>query len=271
MLMKKQVTLTTTGLVTFASLLLGTPAVFAETEGEGGVSQPPMTINDPAKSEAEISFSQNETEPTKPTGPGGEEIESPSEGETGMVGPLTIDYITKINFGNQKVSGNDATYFAELAKVKLVGIDEPKETPNYVQITDSRGSNAGWQLQVKQDSQFQAEDADGKISELKGAQLTFANPTLKSSQKGAEFAPEGFGHSFTPGSEAVTVVNASTGKGMGTWHYTLGDTDELGQKSVSLAIPGDTAKVPNAAYKTVLTWTLIDAPEKSDVEPEQAP
>ncbi|MEI5988689.1 WxL domain-containing protein [Enterococcus crotali] len=271
MKLKKQVTATTAGMVTFASLFLGAPAIFAEEAGDGGVAKPAMTINDPVKSEAEISFSQNETEPTKPTGPGGEEIESPSEGETGMVGPLTIDYITKINFGNQKVSGNDATYFAELAKVKLVGLDEPKETPNYVQITDSRGSNAGWQLQVKQDAQFQAEDAEGKISELKGAQLKFANPSLKSSQKGSEFAPLGFGHSFAPGADAVTVVNATAGKGMGTWHYTLGDTDEQGKNSVSLSIPGDTAKVPNAAYKTVLTWTLIDSPDSSEITPEQAP
>ncbi|ALS00769.1 hypothetical protein ATZ33_05105 [Enterococcus silesiacus] len=264
MISKKNLTLTTAGLVTFASLLLGTPAAFADTTGDE--VKPPMTIVDPAKSEAEISFEQNETEVTPPVGPGGEELVKPGEGDTGMVGPLTIDYITKINFGSVKVSGNTATYYAKLAEIKLKDTLEAKKVPNYVQITDNRGSNAGWQLQLKQDAQFQANG-----STLEGAKLTLDNPTLKSTQKGAAFAPLGRKVALEPGGPAVTVVNASAGKGMGTWHYTLGDTDEQAAKSVSLTIPGDTAKLTNAAYKTVLTWTLVDAPEKSSDTPEVTP
>ncbi|WP_086312958.1 hypothetical protein A5821_000530 [Enterococcus sp. 7F3_DIV0205] len=270
MILKKSLTVTTTGIVTFASFLLGTPAAFAETTNESEV-KPPITIKDPAKSEAEITFEQNETDTTPPIGPGGEEMETPGEGDTGMVGPLTIDYITKVNFGLVKVSGNNETYFAKLAKINLKGISEPKEVPNYVQITDSRGSNAGWQLQLKQDAQFEAKDKDNSISTLVGASLSFDNPTLKSSQKGSEFAPLGIKQTLTPGEGAVTVVNAPAGKGMGTWHYTLGDTDEQAAKSISLYVPGDTAKLKNAAYKTVLTWTLVDGPDQSNVNLNEVP
>lgn len=230
-----------------------------------------MTINNSPESEAVISFEQNTTKPTPPEVPGGGEMERPNEGETGMVGPLTIDYITKINFGPVKVSGNDATYFAELAKIKLVGVEKPKDVANYVQITDSRGSNAGWQLQLQQADQFTAKDEQGKDVQLTGAKLTFANPTLKSSQKDAALAPLGIERTLVPGSGPVTVVNAASGKGMGTWHYTLGDTDEQAANSVSLNVPGDTAKLSKVSYKTTLVWTLVDAPTASDVTPEQTP
>ncbi|WP_206911332.1 hypothetical protein IGL98_001955 [Enterococcus sp. DIV0840] len=271
MISKKNAILTATGLLTGASFLLGAPATFTETVEDSNEEKSQVTIKDPIKSEAEISFEQNDTEITPPTGPGGEEIEKPGEGATGMVGPLTIDYITKINFGPVKVSGNKATYYAKLAEIKLKDISVPKKVPNYVQVTDNRGSNAGWQLQLKQDSQFQAKDTDNKVSELTGAELAFDNPTLKSAQKSNEFAPLGIKQKLTPGAAAVTVVNATIGKGMGTWYYALGDTDEQAAKSVSLTIPGATAKLTNVAYKTVLTWTLVDGPEKSDVSLEEAP
>lgn len=271
MISKKKAVLTTMGLLTCTSFSLGSKVTFAETTVESGEAKSLVTIKDPTKSEAEISFEQNETEITPPTSPGGEELEEPGEGGTGMVGPLTIDYITKINFGPVKVSGNKATHYAKLAEIKLKEISEPKKVPNYVQVTDNRGSNAGWQLQLKQDSQFQAKDANNKISELTGAELAFDNPTLKSAQKGTEFAPLGIKQKLTPGAAAVAVVNATSGKGMGTWHYALGDTDEQAPKSVSLTIPGDTAKSTNVAYKTVLKWTLVDGPEKSEVSPEKAP
>ncbi|EOT68398.1 WxL domain-containing protein [Enterococcus caccae] len=275
MILKKNAVFTTTGVITFASLLLGTASAFAETETGGNEVKPPITIQSPVHSEAEISFEQNETEVTPPVGPGGEEIEKPGEGETGgetgMVGPLTIDYITKLNFGAVKVSGNTTTYHAKLAELKLKDIVEPKKVPNYVQVTDNRGTNAGWQLQLKQDSQFQAKDKDNKVTELTGAELSLNNPILKSVQKGSEFAPLGISQKLIPGAAAVTVVDAAAGKGMGTWHYSLGDTNEQAAKSVSLTIPGDTAKLANVAYKTVLTWTLVDAPEKSEVSPEVTP
>ena len=46
--------------------------------------------------------------------------------------------------------------------------DGNKEVPNFVQVTDNRGTNAGWKLSVTQNDQFKT--ADGK--ELTGATLT---------------------------------------------------------------------------------------------------
>ena len=44
-----------------------------------------------------------------------------------------------------------------------------KEGPNYVQVTDNRGTEAGWSLKVKQEGQFKS--TSGK--ELTGAAITF--------------------------------------------------------------------------------------------------
>lgn len=48
--------------------------------------------------------------------------------------------------------------------------------PNYVQITDNRGTNVGWKLTVKQDDQFTT--ADGK--KLDGAEIKLMNSVVNS-------------------------------------------------------------------------------------------
>ncbi|MEI5995561.1 WxL domain-containing protein [Candidatus Enterococcus mansonii] len=245
------------GLTTFAGLMLGATTTFAEEPLENTA---PPTIADPQKQQAEISFFQNETDPNKPTDPGtGEEI----DGGTGMVGPLTIDYISKIKFENQKLSGNNETYFAKLDTVKYVGKEQTVEKANFVQVTDNRGSNAGWKLQVKQDKQFEHKDEkDGKITKLTGATLSFLNPTMKSASLSTKIPssikPVKFdGDADTPVNH--DVVTASQNEGMGTWFYTLGGNVEEGKTSISLSVPGDLAKVAGA-YSTQLTWTLVDSP-----------
>ncbi len=263
MIMKKNVRLmsTTVGVVTFTSILLGAPVAFA---GDGELIKP---VTNP-KSEAEISFSQDDEEITTPKEPGGGTVVEPDG--TGMKGTLTIDLITKLNFGEQKISGNDKTHMAQLATLKMAD-QSIKRTPNYVQITDSRGSNAGWQLQVQQDYQFKAVDANNKVtSELTGAKLSFANPVMKS-DKAAALAPTALGLTFQPNGAPATVVNSPANKGMGTWYYALGNSDEEGAKSVSLFIPGSTAKKIGAAYKTQLTWTIVNAPSASQGETPVTP
>ena len=48
---------------------------------------------------------------------------------------------------------------------------------------------------------------------------------------------------------------------MGTWTTAYGKDNVEGTKSVSLSVPGTTAKVKDTKYKTSLTWTLEDTPQ----------
>ncbi|MDN8763564.1 WxL domain-containing protein, partial [Staphylococcus aureus] len=77
---------------------------------------------------------------------------------------LSIDYGSKFKFGTQKISTADQTYYAAPDEMK-----DGSKKPTYVQVTDKRGTLAGWKLTLSQPEQFKT--ATGE--ELVGAQLTF--------------------------------------------------------------------------------------------------
>ncbi|MDA1686173.1 WxL domain-containing protein, partial [Bacillus cereus group sp. m2-21] len=171
--------------------------------------------------------------------------------EKGTDGPLSIDYVSNFNFETQKASGNNELYYAKLDTVKAK--DGNKEVPNFVQVTDNRGTNAGWKLSVTQNDQFKT--ADGK--ELTGATLTLKNGTPNSAS-GSDAPAAAQDITLVPG-QASDVLTAQEEQGMGTWTNAFGKSVEEGKKSVELSVPGKTKK-EQAQYTTSLTWELKDAP-----------
>ncbi|WP_242278973.1 WxL domain-containing protein, partial [Bacillus cereus group sp. BfR-BA-01313] len=96
-----------------------------------------------------------------PTGPNGPVVDDPNQ--EGTQGPLSIDFASTLKFGNQKITSQDATYYAEPQK-----FEDGSDRPNYVQVTDNRGTESGWTLQVKQNAQLTSENKH----ELDGATIT---------------------------------------------------------------------------------------------------
>ncbi|MFR8960805.1 MAG: WxL domain-containing protein ElrC, partial [Enterococcus faecalis] len=93
-------------------------------------------------------------EPFDPTTP--DTGNKPNEGTTG---PLSIDYASSLDFGKNKISNKDEKYYANPQYFFLAdgsGPDLTNPKPNYVQISDKRGTNAGWALTVKQETQLTA-------------------------------------------------------------------------------------------------------------------
>lgn len=170
----------------------------------------------------------------------------------GTAGPLSIDYVSTIRFGeSNKTSGKHEVYWAELDKF-TDSKGNATTRPNYIQVTDSRGSNAGWHLTVTQEAQFM-----NQTNELEGAELTFANGVLNTADDGA--TPEiKTPLTLSPG-VATDVLNAKANEGTGTWAAVFGKDNTEGEKSVSLSVPGKTKKV-EGKYTTALTWDLTDAP-----------
>ncbi|MDN5584842.1 MAG: WxL domain-containing protein, partial [Lactobacillus sp.] len=135
-------------------------------------------------------------------------------------------------------------------------------TPNYVQVTDRRGTFAGWNLKVVEKTQFtQIDSGPQKYKVLKGATIN-----LKSSET-ASFTNEKSPKTQTisgliPGVE-TQVALASTGEGAGTWVIRWGNdsmvTEDGLTTAVSLFVPGDTPK-DATAYTTTLNWILSDLP-----------
>ncbi|MBO1305951.1 WxL domain-containing protein [Enterococcus sp. 669A] len=181
-------------------------------------------------------------DPTDPTGP-----------NPGTNGPLSIDYASSLDFGTQKITSTDEVYKAKAQKY-VDKANAEKTGPNFVQVTDNRGLETGWKLQVKQSGQFKtAED-----QELTGAAITFKNGNVVTASSSAK--PTGQATiNLTPNDAYVNVMSATTGQGAGTYLLAWGSDAATGADSIELAVPGSTTKYAKQ-YTTTFTWALADIP-----------
>lgn len=207
----------------------------------GGGVQPPVDPNTP--------------DPTVPVDPQNPDGSKPAPGGDG---PLTIDFASSLDFGVHTISNQNQTYLAKAQKY----FNSTALTPDYVQVTDRRGTFAGWVLKVSQTAQFR-EVANGpqKYPDLKGAMISLQNPTPAS--KNGAFAPNASAVSdLVPGIETV-VAQADAGKGAGTWVIRWGNQGDITKDGLSpdvtLFVPGTTPK-DAASYTTTLNWILSDLP-----------
>ncbi|WEB81797.1 WxL domain-containing protein [Vagococcus lutrae] len=187
-------------------------------------------------------------EPTDPTNPDG-----PNKGTPG---PLSIDFASSFYFGENTITSKDETYFAKLQKYKDKGTEqELREGPNYVQVTDNRGTLAGWTLKVKQTEQFETDDSH----KLEGAKITLTNGNVNTVSESTpatavkEIAIDKMDADFL-------VMSAKQDAGAGTFLTRWGDEGLAKSKeSVKLFVPGKAVK-KKAQYKTSFVWTLTDVP-----------
>lgn len=182
-------------------------------------------------------------------------------------GPLSLDYASSFHFGEQKISAKDETYYAAFDKVKGTEEGATVDKPNWVQVTDKRGTNAGWKLQVQQGLQLTT-GVDDNAKELKGAQISLSNATVKTTTDNKASAPTvSSSITLVPGTKAEDgtgqlgaaqdVMTAAENQGMGTWVDGFGD-ESNGNQSIALAVPGASEKVKDGKYTTELTWLLSD-------------
>lgn len=182
-------------------------------------------------------------------------------------GPLSIDFVSKLDFGINQISNKDQTYFAKAQKYE----DSLLYTANYLQVSDNRGSLEGWMLKVVESSQFKQEKKV-KHPVLDGARLSFKSPVVTS--KNTDPAP----HAkevldLIPGQETIVAV-ADKGSGSGTWAVRWGTeltkavtltedakkTKEIFNPDVTLFVPGKTVK-DEGSYSTKLNWILSELPQ----------
>lgn len=244
----KKIRIVLTGAILLSSMGLSTNA-FA-TEGGG------------FPSDAKVNFISGDgpTNPQDPTDPGNEI--TPENPGTPAGGSLSIDYASSFQFGEQKISTKDKIYYAKLDKFKGGG-EEPDEDVNYVQVTDVRGTLAGWKLSASQQGQFKTSDGDILV----GAQITVNTADLVAGVKEtsmADYTPGEVASSFTldPDGFDQTVVTAAKNQGPGTWIYRFGDTVERGKSAVELFVPGESVKLAKH-YSTKINWTLATVPENA--------
>ncbi|MGX6962776.1 WxL domain-containing protein [Vagococcus xieshaowenii] len=275
-----------------STLVLGSlnTAVFAEegiTTNETSEGKVHFVVDDEATNPPVSPPIVDPTDPENPDPTTPEITPDEPDKETGQTGPLTIDFVSTLNFGIQKISNSDETYPAFASKSTITGSDVKVINPNYVQITDNTGSLAGWTLKVEQTQAFK----DEAEHELEGAKINVSNGAVNSASDttGIE-AKEAF--AIEPSTEekaiSVEVMTASEGHGAGQFFYLAGNggtavTEELGETrgtlvkadvlgedgqvsgqdwfntAVQLEVPGASVK-KSTAYTAELTWTLTNQP-----------
>lgn len=268
MSMKKVRTLTALA-VTTALLSATTLSVFAEEPAAGGALESYGTITYEA--------SEDPTDPMDPNDPG--TIVDPDDGEDPTAGPLSIDFVSNFRFGTQEITSVDKTYNAApqiLWKLDEAGDRIAEEDggklvrPNYVQVTDNRGTEAGWELTVQQTTKFAATDDSAKT--LEGTEISIPTVGYDTVSEDSEIAAAGIAASITLGygEAAEKVMTAAKDEGAGTHIAKLGDlTGEEGEEmsTVTLTVPGSITKYATE-YETEITWTLTAAPaNEGPVEP----
>ncbi|MEG0256533.1 WxL domain-containing protein [Vagococcus sp.] len=220
-----------------------------------------------------------ETPPVDPEHP--EKKVDPGEEYTKTTGLLRFDYIPRLHFGAQEISSKDQSYQVNAQLFK----DDTEARPNYIQVTDNRGSIAGWEVSVRQETPFQNEQTKNKL--LKGAVLSFDKQWVNSTMP-KETQPTVMKDAIKIDEIGASypIAKAEKGKGAGTWVVPFGSTGEVeGQEKtltpllnadgkpvtdasfnnkpiyknsgIQLFVPGAIQKDP-VKYKTVLTWTLSE-------------
>ncbi len=205
----------------------------------------------------------NNPDPEKPVDP--VDPTDPEGPNPGTSGPLSIDFASSLDFGVNKITTKDEVYYANpqyYYNTETGEIDEDYATQNYVQVTDNRGTNGGWMLSVKQESQLHNEDTLNK--ELTGARIEFTSADTISNGHAA--SPDVYDFWLVPGVTSV-VMAAGEGTGAGTWIDSFGTVEEIEvdgeavakNTAITLSVPGATPK-DAVEYSTELTWTLTDVP-----------
>lgn len=255
--MMKTVKLTVIGMVLMGAILSGgTAAVAAEDKTRD--------------TKAYIKFKDSDGEIVDPVDPTDPEIPvipvDPTDPGTpikpGTKGPLSLDYASELFFDEVPMSSKDKEYFAKTITVtNKEGTAKKRQVPLYAQITDDRGTAAGWTLSVKQNGQFKTATKDKE--ELTGAEIIFLNGQVDTISEALTpgFVQEETTLNSDTAQASTKVMGAKDGEGSGTFVYRFGKDETEGAKSVKLSVPGKTVK-KKEAYSTTLTWTLSDTASK---------
>lgn len=218
--------------------------------GLAGIAQADTVVNEETKqvqSDVNIKVTGDNTDPTNPedTNPGTDPENPGSGGTTGQAGPLSIDQVIVFNFKDMKLSGTTQDIPLKLTDAQNV------------QVTDSRGTGAGWNLRVKQSELVDNTDAS-KV--LTGAYIRLENGEVKSGKDNIqpEKAPVAVDYAANADNknEFATILNATSGNGLGSWKYFFNQgTDE---QDILLHVPSGNMA---GDYHGTMTWELSDSPQ----------
>lgn len=209
---------------------LSTIAVLGALPMAGQAAEVIQTVN---TSKADVTLEAGDT--TTPVDP---ILPSIPDGSTGNTGMLTLDNITPFQFDKHKVTGGTETY-----SITATGAN--------VQVSDRRGTGAGWELKVTA-ATFKDKVDNTKV--LKGAQIVIPKGEVQSTVGNTSEKPTTnlVTLDALDGEISSVLFQAEKDQGMGTW------VDQLNPSEVKIIIPGGNFV---GEYSSTLTWVLGDTPK----------
>ncbi|WP_270740906.1 WxL domain-containing protein [Lactococcus formosensis] len=191
--------------------------------------------------------------------------EQPSLPE-GSGGGLTLDFVSTFTFETNKAVRENDIYYAQPQHLRDAR-GQPIMTPNFVQVTDQRGTAEGWTLNLQKTTRFYDENRQP----LRGTGLSLKNAVVVAANPGNQpRAPSTLDKGTGP---TEIIAQADPGSGTGTttvrWGTSLVETQlhsENGEQrtaylnhDVQLFAPGGKQR-QNYTYQAILTWILSEVP-----------
>ncbi|MBQ0137744.1 MAG: WxL domain-containing protein [Kurthia sp.] len=188
------------------------------------------------------------TDPTNPDGPG-----------EGTQGPISIDYISSLDFGKQEISNKNQLYYAKPQSYQ----SGEEDSPNFMQVTDKSGKVAGWRLSVEQVTDFTAQSEDATNKTITGAKITLNAADGEITSNSNSPKPSARNITLDGAGSSQAILSAEAGAGAGLWTSTFGEletTDEtVVNTGASLMIPGS-SQTDADKYTTELVWKIENVP-----------
>lgn len=159
-------------------------------------------------------------------------------GGTGNTGVLTLDNVTPFHFDKHKVVGGTATYSITADSANI-------------QVSDRRGTGAGWKLDVTA-ATFKDKVDNTKV--LKGAQVIIPQGDVVMTAGNTSEKPTASAVTLEAldGEQSQTLFQAEKDQGMGTW------VNQFDPSEVKIVVPGGNFV---GEYSSTITWTLGDTPQ----------
>ncbi|MHC5228240.1 WxL domain-containing protein [Enterococcus sp. LJL99] len=269
----KSMKLMSLGLITFAAITLGTPLAQAADDSVASTNADVKFVEDNEgvdPTSPEVVDPNKPTEPGKPVEPGGE-----GNGGSGKKS-FHINWVSHFKFGEIKIGGSTMKAFAGATSLPWNTTPETAPTTglaNLLQVTDTRGNNAGWDVLVTGTPFYELDEASvATETELTGAAITLNDAQVIGDPTNAPLAPVAMstGVDILGTNAPYTVLSAAKGTGQGTWTINWGAEQDgtalkldAGKASagVELSVPVKATPKANKNYRSTLTWTLQTAPE----------
>lgn len=209
------------------------------------------------------------TDPTKPVDPSDTTDPKDPNGGTTPSGDLTFLFVSNsIDFGSadapikaqtsgttQSINNGSKNADGTTNVVKVTNGAFASNANLLTEVSDTRGSNAGWTVTVNSSKLSDKTDPNKEVL-LKGATLDLdgSKATVKNSAiaDGSTIAKADTGALATDGTPG-TIYSAKTGDGAGA------TTMQLDPANVTLNVP---TNVETGTYTGQLNWTLSDTPGK---------